>query len=307
MKLVSVWMITYNHEKFIKEAIESILSQKTSFGFEVVIGDDCSTDATPSIILDYQQKYPEIIRPFLYKKNIGIAPNLLKTMSECKSKYIALLEGDDYWTDDTKLQQQVDFLEKNPDFSVCFHDISVKYQETGEIKKPKSARKKQISTTKDILRYNYIPTCTVLFRNVTEGIFPEWISTLSMADWPVHILNALNGKLYFLPRTMAVYRIHGSSGWSVNLSSIEGKEKTTKSKLRLFLQLADNMPSRWHGLIEKQITLQQRLLGFYAGLVKNEKPGLPDWLWLIGKSLAGHYDCTVCLKVLIKYEFKRTR
>ena len=114
--LVSISCITHNHEKFITQAIESFLMQETNFEFEIVIGDDCSTDRTKEIILSYVDKFPGKIRFINRLKNIGSAPNFMQTIKECNGKYIALCEGDDYWTDPLKLQKQVDFLEENSEY-----------------------------------------------------------------------------------------------------------------------------------------------------------------------------------------------
>jgi glycosyltransferase involved in cell wall biosynthesis len=122
--LVSVFMITYNHEKYIAQALNSVLMQKTSFDYEIVIGDDCSTDSTQKIIKDYVTKHPNKIKPIFQTVNVGAMRNAYEfTLPECKGKYIATLEGDDYWTDPDKLQKQVDFLESNENYSVCFHHV----------------------------------------------------------------------------------------------------------------------------------------------------------------------------------------
>src|ERR1700739_2391661 len=112
--LISVCMITYNHEKYIAQAIESVLAQKTNFPVELVIGDDYSTDSTRKICLDYKKKHPDILKLRFPDKNMGMMPNFIANLKECDSRYIALLEGDDYWTDPYKLQKQFDFLEANP-------------------------------------------------------------------------------------------------------------------------------------------------------------------------------------------------
>ncbi|MFW5700587.1 MAG: glycosyltransferase [Cyclobacteriaceae bacterium] len=120
---VTIWCITYNHEKFISEALESFLMQETSFDFDIVIGDDCSTDNTVSIIESYQTKYPDKIKLLKNEHNRGFMHNFIRTLKACKGKYIAMCEGDDYWTDKYKLQKQIDFLENNADFSACFHNV----------------------------------------------------------------------------------------------------------------------------------------------------------------------------------------
>jgi glycosyltransferase involved in cell wall biosynthesis len=293
-------MITYNQELFIAEAIESVVHQKTEFRFEVVISDDCSTDSTPSIIQSYKEQYPELIRIIPRDENLGIIANFLQTIRECKSKYVAFLEGDDYWTDDDKLQKQVDLLEKFPGIAICFHPVKVKNQQTGELKKMKKIQNRQLTTTKDILSYNYIQTCSVVFRNLNQGVFPDWIQRQFMGDWPIHILNSLNGDIFCLSEYMAVYRIHGTSSWSVDLSSISGKIKTTERKLELFIALRDHLPEKWQRIVSSQISTYHKIIEIYSRLEKEKGIRIKSWLWLTRKSFKGFYECRVCLKFLIK-------
>jgi glycosyltransferase involved in cell wall biosynthesis len=300
MCMLSICMITYNQELFVVEAIESVVHQKTEFPFELVISDDCSTDSTPSIIQSYKQQYPELIRIIHRAENLGMIANFLQTIRECKSKYVAFLEGDDYWTDNHKLQKQVDLLEKVPGIAVCSHPVRIKNQQTGTLGKLKTKKIKRLTSTKDILTLNYIATCSVVFRNLNKGVFPDWIRSLSMGDWPVHILNSLHGDIYCLPEYMGVYRVHDTSGWSKNLSSISGKIKTTEKKLELFMELKNNFPAKWQGIISSQISTYQKLIAIYSRLGENKDTGINTWLWLTWKSLTGHFDSRVCLKVIIK-------
>jgi glycosyltransferase involved in cell wall biosynthesis len=121
--LVSVRMITYNQEKYIAEAIESVLKQKVDFQYELIIGEDASTDNTAAIVDHYQEKYPEIIKVFHRRKNLGMQMNCRLTMEECRGKYVAVLAGDDYWTYEGKLQKQVEYLERNQDVVGTAHNV----------------------------------------------------------------------------------------------------------------------------------------------------------------------------------------
>src|SRR4051794_3890726 len=118
---VSVCMITYNHERFIEQAVASALTQATSFEYEIVIGEDCSTDRTRNILIELQRANPDKIRLLLPEHNLGAQRNFVQTLDMCRGQYIAYLEGDDYWTSSAKLQQQVDFLDQHADFAICFH------------------------------------------------------------------------------------------------------------------------------------------------------------------------------------------
>lgn len=118
-------MVTYNHERYIRQALDSVLMQKVNFKYEIVIGDDCSPDNTQDIIREYTEKYSDIIKPVLRQKNIGAPNNGYDINKRCKGKYIATLEGDDYWTDDDKLQTQVDFLERHPKIFSVAHRVQI--------------------------------------------------------------------------------------------------------------------------------------------------------------------------------------
>src|SRR5664280_1048957 len=128
--MVSVNMITYNHESYIVKAIEGVLKQKCNFKIELIIGEDCSTDNTAEIVKIYAQKYPEIIKARCNVLNMGMMTNAVKNLSECAGKYVAICEGDDYWTDPYKLQKQVDFLEANTDFVISHHNMKVIYEKS---------------------------------------------------------------------------------------------------------------------------------------------------------------------------------
>src|SRR5690606_9560707 len=118
---VSVWMITYNHCAYIEQALDSVLCQETDFPFEIVIGDDCSTDGTREVLLRYASSNPARIRLILHERNVGMIANQNAVFDACSGEFIAMLEGDDYWTDSSKLQRQVDAMRENPECHVSFH------------------------------------------------------------------------------------------------------------------------------------------------------------------------------------------
>ena len=214
MKL-SILMVTYNHEKFIARALNSVLMQEVNFEYEIILGEDCSVDNTRKIVLAFQNKYPDKIRLHLHDKNIGAYENFSACFKACKGDYIALLEGDDYWTSPYKLQKQVNFLDKNPDFAICFTRTEVFYEDRKKwsYHSPGNGQK-EVSTIEDLLVENFMQTCSVMFRNGLIRDFPEWLSHLKLGDWPFHILNAQYGKIMYLPEIMSAYRIHAGSKWS---------------------------------------------------------------------------------------------
>ena len=172
---VSIIMLTYNHEKFIAQAVKSALFQLTDFDYEIVIGDDCSTDRTQEIIRELAIKNPEKIRPILRQKNLGASKNFLSVLASCQGEYIAMLEGDDYWISPDKLQKQVDMLDANPELAISFHNIICFYEDGSKQPWEYCQRnQKPISTLEDLLHGNFIPTCSVMFRNGLIKDFPEW-------------------------------------------------------------------------------------------------------------------------------------
>lgn len=206
--LVSVFMMAYNHEKYISEAIEGVLMQNTNFDFDIVIGEDCSTDNTRQIILDYQRKYPGKFKLLLHKENIGAMANQQAVFSVCTGKYIAMCEGDDYWTDPYKLQKQVDFLESNHEFGLVHTQFKIFEQKSGVFSQ--GPQNRQHVDLFRLLGGNAISSLTVCFRrelivSYLKEIRPndkKWI----MGDYPLWIYIAGNSKIGFIPEYTAVYR-----------------------------------------------------------------------------------------------------
>jgi predicted O-linked N-acetylglucosamine transferase (SPINDLY family)/predicted SAM-dependent methyltransferase/glycosyltransferase involved in cell wall biosynthesis/predicted O-methyltransferase YrrM len=210
---VSVFMITYNHEKFIAQAIDSILMQKVDFEYEIVIGEDYSTDNTRQIVLDYQKRYPDKIRLLLPDSNIGMLPNFMATYKACKGEYIAILEGDDYWIDPAKLKKQVDFLDKNLDFVICFAKTLHLWEDNHREPEVLLADRAAVSTIEELLLINFILPPSVMYRNGLIN-FPEWFSHQGMGDWSSYILLAEHGKIGYIDEVMSVYRVHDGGVWS---------------------------------------------------------------------------------------------
>ena len=217
--IVSVDMITYNHEKYIAQAIEGVLMQKTKFRYELVIGEDCSTDSTRSICLEYKNKFPDIIKLRLPEKNLGMQQNGLENALACSGKYIAICEGDDYWIDPFKLQKQVDFLEANANFGVVHSDCNCYFEKKKQWEY--NANKKQtnnipIADRKDIF-YRLIDatykicTATAVFRkDLLDRIIPDNMTFL-MGDTPMWLNFSQLTNFKYFDEVFAVYRIVGES------------------------------------------------------------------------------------------------
>ncbi|QSW87481.1 glycosyltransferase [Flavobacterium endoglycinae] len=205
---VSVDMITYKHERFIKQAIEGVLMQETSFDYELIISDDCSPDNTQEIIEEIKKNHPkgDKIKYFRHKQNIGMQANGTFAFNQCSGKYVALCEGDDYWTDPLKLQKQVDFLEANPEYVLSFHPISILKNDGTIVDDFITNVPKDYETIETLARLgNYIHTPSVVFRNVIAEL-PFEFQLTPIGDYFLYIILAQYGKLKYLEEKMAVYR-----------------------------------------------------------------------------------------------------
>ena len=216
--LVSISCITFNHEPFIRDCLDSFLTQETDFPVEVLIHDDASTDQTPSVIREYEARYPHIIKPIYQVQNQysqGKKPNLDFNFPRAKGKYIATCEGDDYWTDPSKLQLQVDFLDNNPDFVMCFHDAKAT-DRTGNVLAESLLRadRKRDYSADDLKKAPWVPTPTRCFRNVVNA-YPDEISKVLNGDAFFTAVLGYYGKGKYLGEIRpAVYRKHEAGIWS---------------------------------------------------------------------------------------------
>jgi glycosyltransferase involved in cell wall biosynthesis len=217
--LLSVCLITYNHAKYIREAIDGVLMQKVNFTWELIIADDFSTDGTREIVLEYKDKYPAFIKLILQEKNVGAAQNCMDLMAAPSSKYIAYLEGDDYWTDPLKLQKQVDFLDTHSECTGCFHDVVNVDKDNKIIKENYYAPTQQYYNQKDaitILLSSYA-TCSLVFRTSVLTNMPELYSN-NLSDYFLDLLITEYGLLAYIPQNMGAYRIHPGGIWQGNRS-----------------------------------------------------------------------------------------
>jgi glycosyltransferase involved in cell wall biosynthesis len=253
-------MLTYNQQEYIAQAIESVLMQETNFNYQLVIGEDCSTDQTKEICKKYAAKNPDKIKLLLNERNLGLGANYVKTYKECTGKYVAICDGDDYWTDPLKLQKQVDFLEKNKDFSLVYTLNNNSYP-NGELT---NFRNKFIPNNfEDLVKGNYIASVTALFRN--EKLSPDLaykIPSFPYGDWPTYLLILRNGgKIKLLTKVTAVYR--KDFGTSTKLR----KERTLLGEINLrILKVLYTDPyfkDKKKSLLQAQLFLKRGLMASY--------------------------------------------
>lgn len=204
--MLSVCMITYKHESFIAQAIEGVLMQKTDFPVELIIGEDCGPDNTRDICRSYADKYPDIIKLNFLDYNVGAQNNFVNTISLCTGKYIAICEGDDYWTDPYKLQKQVDFMEEHPEYSLCAHNAEVLWYDK-EFRTRPAFNKFEFNTSDLITEDWTFMTATILLKRNCL-LLPKWFSTVNNGDYGLQLLLSLKGKIGYIPDTMSVYRRH---------------------------------------------------------------------------------------------------
>lgn len=275
--LVSVYCLAYNHEKYIRDALEGFVSQKTNFPFEVFVHDDASTDNTAQIIKEYETRYPEIIRPIYqsenqYSKHIAIAKQFI--FPRMKGKYIAVCEGDDYWCDEEKLQRQVDWLENNPDYSMCVHNTRViEYTENKERLMNNCTYDKDIPF-EDIIQGggSCFHTSSFMYRAEYMEI-PDGFKIRGVGDYPRAVYLSLCGKVRYLHEVMSVYRsnIEGSYTRRMNVAPLSVRKERNAQIIQM-LHYADEYS---HGMYKDYIdnTIKQKTITFLLeeGNIRNIK------------------------------------
>lgn len=226
MTKISIIITTYNQEEYISQAIESVLMQQYCPEYEIVIGNDCSTDNTGLIIEDYRKKYPDKIKVLYRNKNLGMLHNLKDCFENCSGEYIAILEGDDYWIDNEKLRKQYDLLSKKNDALLCFNDIYLKYNNEENLKEHLKGIKKKIKNKisfEELVKYgNPIAnfSCCMYRKKALKYIPESYWENKENADWlfNLYLLDVADG--IYLKDRCSVYRINDKGIWS-SLSSEE--------------------------------------------------------------------------------------
>lgn len=213
--LVSICMLTYNLESFVGRAIEGVLMQEFDGTYRIMIGDDCSMDGTLKICQDFQNLHPEKIKILVHDKNMGISENFRRTLNACEGKYVAICEGDDYWTDPNKLARQIEFLESNPEYSMCFQNFVYEYNDDTPNQVASDVQTRDYSFEDFLERRVGVATQTMVFRRDTV---PQFSEEQIVFDWPILLLTSHAGKVRYFSDAMSVYRKH-STNWTNNYSS----------------------------------------------------------------------------------------
>lgn len=257
---VSVCLLTYNHERYIAQAIESVLAQQ-GVEFELVISEDHSTDGTRAIVDDYVARHPDRIRLLTSAANVGMTRAFARGLEAVHGSYVALLDGDDYWTSPHKLRIQTEYLDAHPECAICFHNVTVTYEDGRLAPHPfhtdepgryfSRAIPKPVSTLEDVAPGNFIQTCSVMFRRGLFGALPEWFTDLPVADWPLHVLNAEHGDIGYIDADMAVYRVHAGGVWTGSLARYR-KRDAVEGLVRLYRSLDRHLGGRFAPEFERR-------------------------------------------------------
>ena len=264
--MVAVWMVTYNHGEFIENAIESVMMQKSTFKYKLFIGEDNSTDKTREICKKLQEKYTDRIELILHEKNIGANSNgmyMYKRCLESGSKYIALLEGDDFWTDPNKLQKQVDFLEQNLNYSICFTNLNLLINnnlENSDINQLINSKKNHSASLENFLSPYvwYTPTC--VFRNVVNF---NKVKAL-LYDTSIFSILLKYGNAYLINDVTSVYRIHNQGTWSM---------KSKLYKLKLNTKIFKSMAYFHNGKVK---LINESFLWGVIDIIRNQESKFQD-------------------------------
>ncbi|KAA0944215.1 glycosyltransferase [Sporosarcina sp. ANT_H38] len=297
--LVSINCITFNQEHYIVDAIESFLMQKTNFIYEILIGEDCSTDSTKEIVEKYVIKFPKKIRLITSETNVGGRQNSIRLQRESKGKYIALCEGDDYWIDPYKLQKQVDYMEANPECTLCFHAseiIQAPNKRTGRFVKPYNMSK--VSPTEDIIvgGGGFCDTATLLYPKILMENPPDFYLNAPVGDYPMQMFLASQGYAYYIDECMSAYRRDVEGSWSSRMNEVATIKENSIKVNEGILHLLDEFNKYTNEEYNNEIEKIKRKLVFELHVLKGRKS--------YEKTLAGELDWSFKMKIRTKILIK---
>jgi glycosyltransferase involved in cell wall biosynthesis len=250
--LVSICSLTYNHALYIRQCLDGLLMQKTNFKYEIIIHDDCSTDGTADIVREYAENYPDIIVPILQSVNQyqNGNPHIWTSFfyPKVRGKYIALCEGDDYWIDPMKLQKQVDYLDTHPDCSMtCSRAKWFSQYRNKYVAEQYCLKTDGLLNPVDIINRTglYIPTCSIVYRLQIRNNYPDYCENCPVGDWPLQILAAMKGSVYYFDEAMCVYRVESDGSWTSKqkfYSVDPARLQTIYGQVKMFEGLSKDYP-----------------------------------------------------------------
>ncbi len=257
--MVSVKCLTYNHAPYIRQCIEGILMQETDFRYEIILHDDASTDGTTEILREYEQNHPDVIRVLYEEENqFALGSSMYKVDAMTRGKYWAVCEGDDYWIDPHKLQKQVDVMEAYPDcMLVCNRTLLFSIKSQSMVGENYCYNESRFVSTKDIIYRGglFISTCSLLFRPEVKENFPDYCRECKAGDYPVQLMAAMKGRVYYINEPMSVYRIDNPLSWMGMHVWSEERYKdrllTARSQINMLKGFAKDYPRHSHLFINK--------------------------------------------------------
>ncbi|MGH9441784.1 MAG: glycosyltransferase [Thermoanaerobaculia bacterium] len=266
---VTVIVLTYNHSKFIAGALESIVTQRTSFDFEVVVLDDCSTDGTTAMVLSYARRYPDRVRVVDPGRNRNDLTMLIEAWHDSRADYITIVDGDDSWIDPARLQIQVDFLDENPECGLCFHNVEIWSEEEQRVLRLSNPRDLPRFPTQESLVSNIlVRTCSAMIRRAALPFLPEWFLGLPAGDIPLFLLATRNGTAGYVDRVMARYREHPGGMWS---------SRSYREQLEFVLLLFDRLLGKFGIALDEEIRLMMvKRCHELAGQRESERAAAPS-------------------------------
>lgn len=239
MQKLTVVILCYNHERFLSRALESVLGQKTSFEYRIIVADDASTDSSREIIRRYAERYPKCILPLLRERNLGSMENFRQTLAEVRSEYVIINDGDDWFSDTNKLQRQVEYLDAHPECSLCFHPVRIVREgiDGEELFPPRRDWKSQ--SFEQLLNRNFMQTNSVMYRRAfNDGCLMQHLpGEILPGDYFLHLLHAERGKIGFLQEVMSVYLRHSGSVWEGDATTAEWFLRCAEKHIRFYKEL----------------------------------------------------------------------
>lgn len=279
--LVSINCNTYNHEKYIERALLSFLMQEVDFEFEILIYDDASTDSTRDIIEKYQRIYPNIIKPIFAEKNQfskGIKRLSYRyNHTRAKGKYIAICEGDDYWTDKYKLKKQIQYMQENEMCTMTFHNA----EKVNDLTKKSegymidTSIKSMQCTIEHIIDMEFIPTASVIYKKHTLDNAPNWYMNAVVGDLPTELITTCQGYAYYFDDIMSVYRVGNINSmmnkWILEQKKIDDKINHTNKYIEIFNEINKFSEYRYNDYLNKIITRMEFGKEMLSGNIENIK------------------------------------
>lgn len=255
--IVSICCITYNHKDYIQDALEGFLMQETNFPFEIIIHDDASTDGTAKIVRAYEKKYPHLVKGIYQKENQysqGVRPSPTYVWPSARGKYIALCEGDDYWTDPLKLQKQRAFMRKNEDCTLCFHATKFLHETEPEkdfVYKPDNIPDDYRFTVESaiIIGGGLVPTSSMFFKRDSIRELPEWLLNAPVGDTPLLLFLASMGYLGYIDEIMSAYRRDAPGSWSESMKELDNIKKHYRGKFKMWNAFDEWADFQYHNYI----------------------------------------------------------